>query len=52
MLAFLQDDARLLETITGWADGLRLADCIAFVHELTTAEREADTLAGDDNVAL
>jgi hypothetical protein len=43
---FLQRRAHLLETGTGWVDG------VAFVHELSAAEREADALAADDDLAL
>jgi len=44
LLTFLQRRAHLLETSAGWVDGLRLADGVAFVHELSAIERGADTL--------
>src|SRR5258705_2060536 len=52
LLTFLQRRAHLLETSTGWVDGLRLADGVALVHELSATEREADTLVADDDLAL
>ncbi|MBI3686897.1 MAG: hypothetical protein HY241_06040 [Actinobacteria bacterium] len=52
LLTFLQRQPHLLEAGTGWVDALRLADGVAFVHELSAAEREADVLAADDDLAL
>jgi SEC-C motif len=52
LLMFLQRCAHLLETSVGWVDGLRLADGVAFAHELSAAECEADALAADDDLAL
>jgi len=52
LLTFLQRRAHLLKAGTGWVDGLRLADGVALVHELSATEREADTLVADDDLAL
>ncbi len=52
LLTFLQGHPHLLETSAGWINALRLGDGVAFVHELSAAEREADALAADDDLAL
>lgn len=52
LLTFMQRHPHLLETGLGWVDALRLADGVAFVHELSAAEREAGVLAADDDLAL
>lgn len=52
LLTFLQRHPHLMETTLGWVDALQLADGVAFVHELNAAERDADVLAGDDDLAL
>jgi SEC-C motif len=48
----LEESACLLPTSTGWVDGLRIADGVAFTHELSELELEAGALAADDDLAL
>jgi len=42
---FLSEHPHLVETGAGWVNVLRLADGLAFTHELSAVEREAGVLA-------
>jgi hypothetical protein len=52
LLTFLEKHPHLLETGTGWVNVLRLTDGLAFTHELSAVEREAEVLSADDDLAL
>lgn len=50
---YLAEHPYLLPTPDGeWVSGLRLADGVAFTHELTAAEVASGMLSADDDLAL
>lgn len=48
----LAEEPRAVLAAAGWVDGLRLAEGVAFVHELAEAEVEVEVLAADIELAL
>jgi hypothetical protein len=44
LLTFLERHPHLRETGAGWVDVVRLADGVAFTHELSAVERRAEVL--------
>src|SRR5664280_959725 len=52
LLTFLAGHPHLVETGAGWVNVLRLADGVAFTHELSAVERETQVLSADDDLAL
>lgn len=52
LLTFLEQHPHLLQIGAGWVNALRLADGVAFTHELRAVEREAEVLSADDDLAL